>query len=164
MKLRESMSHITDESGGVVVEAAVALPLFLGILLAGLYLLLFCFQMLRFQYDVAESTRETFTRNRAARGNVGWGTYLIAQLGNRSRDLGLPPWQLENVTFSTCALGGDPQQRLALCGAQAQPGESVSLVFAVTQQFGLANLGGITLPDMTFRTKSIAVIQMTEGE
>jgi hypothetical protein len=164
MKLVRSISPDAGEDGGAVVEAAVALPLFLGIVLAALYLLFFCFQMLRFQYDVAESTRETFTRNSQARGDAAWGTYLIDQLNSKSRDLSLPPWNLESVTFSGCSLGDTPEEKLATCGQVAQPGESVSLVFKVTQEFGLNNIGGITLPNITFRTKAVAVIQMTEAE
>ncbi len=164
MKLTKSRTENTDQSGGALVEAAVVLPLFLGIILASLYLLLFCFQMLRFQYDVAESTRETFTKNRQDRGNASWGAYLLAQLSTRSRDLNLPAWTLEDVTFSGCNAGGTPQDTLALCGQMAEPGQSVSLIFAITQNFGLQDIGDLSLPEITFRTKSVAVIQMTEAE
>jgi hypothetical protein len=164
MKLVHSTSKNAGEAGSVIVEAAVALPLFLGISLAALYLLVLCFQILRFQYDVAESTRETFTRNRDARGGKAWGTYLVDQLNNKSHDLALPPWHLESVAFSGCTFGGTPEDTLTNCGQIARPGESVSIVFRITQDFGLENLGKITLPSMTFRTKTVAVIQMMEEE
>jgi hypothetical protein len=164
MKLVHSTSQNAGEAGSVIVEAAVALPLFIGISLAALYLLTFCFQILRFQYDVAESTRETFTRNRDARDGKTWGTYLVDQLNNKSRDLALPAWHLESVAFSSCTFGGSPEDTLTNCGPIAQPGESVSMVFRITKEFGLQNIGEITLPSITFRTKSVAVIQMTEEE
>lgn len=156
MKLRETLTGRASEHGAALVEAAVALPMFLGIVLAAFYLLLLCFQILRFQYDVAESTRETFTTNSAGRDGDGWQTFLSRRLTGRSADLHLPTWSLD-VTFSGCTDGW-------ACAQNAQPGQSVALVFSIKKAFGLRGLGGISLPDITFKTKTIAVIQMTESE
>jgi hypothetical protein len=156
MKLRKPISSRASEHGAALVEAAVALPMFLGVVFASFHLLVFCFQMLRFQYDVAESTRETFTTNSVGRGGDSWQSFLSRRLANRSADLYLPAWNLD-VTFSECTNGW-------ACAPDAQPGQSVALVFSVTQAFGLGSLGGISVPDITFKTKSIAVIQMAESE
>jgi hypothetical protein len=100
--------HTCTESGSVAVEAAVGIPFFLAIMFTSIQLLLFCFQLLSFQYQVA-----TLTTNVFLNPNGDWTTAIkdgVATIGN---GLGLcpgntsdchgesPTWEGEDVVTIT---------------------------------------------------------------
>ena len=85
-----------QESGSVAVEAAVGIPLFLGIMFTAIQLLWFCFQLLTFQYQLANITSNVFLDPDIQ--NLGAAqAALNAQIGAVARQLSVCP-----VTSKDC--------------------------------------------------------------
>lgn len=82
-------STFQRERGATLVEAALILPLFLAILFISIQLMLVSYRLLRFQYEVAEATRQTFTLNSSERGNIPYVQFLQAQLIQRAQAAGM---------------------------------------------------------------------------
>lgn len=78
------------ESGSVAVEAAVGIPFFLGIMFTAIQLLWFCFQLLTFQYQLANITSNVFLDPNIQ--NLGAAqAALNAQVGAVAQQLSLCP-------------------------------------------------------------------------
>ena len=78
--------HTYAESGSVAVEAAVGIPFFLAIMFTSIQLLLFCFQLLSFQYQVA-----TLTTNVFLNPNGDWTTAIRTGVATIGNELGICP-------------------------------------------------------------------------
>jgi hypothetical protein len=142
------------ERGATFVEASVALPAFLMILLSAFYLLHYSFQLQAFQYQVAETMRETFTLNSSARGNRGWERFFEQKLRERSTGT-FPAFTIESVNFSPCTAASGWG-----CAVSATPGTMVSLNVKADKDFGLSFLTKV----IGFKTKAVAVVQMRQTE
>jgi hypothetical protein len=156
---RQMKPMVDGESGAVAAEAAIGLPVLLGTLFVSMQLLYFCFRFLSFQFAVAEVTRQTFTLNSAQRGNRGWQAYFEENLREQTEKFNMNPEQNIQIAFSNpaCSNGW-------LCSLSAQPGDTFSVVAIVTEPIFAQNIGGITLPEITFSTRAVATIQMRETE
>jgi hypothetical protein len=155
-----------SQSGAVFVEATIALPFFLGIMFVTMLLLFFCFRVLSFQYALAEVTRETFSRDSSRRGGQNWQSYWTTQLGSRTDNLGLVAEDVNGAgladasvafTNESCSTGWS-------CSQSAGPGDIFSVSLTLTVPIFPQNLGGISLPQIQFSSRSIAAIQMRENE
>lgn len=156
---RQMKPRFDGESGAVAAEAAIGLPLLLGILFVSMQLLYFCFRFLSFQFAVAEITRETFTLNSLQRGAATWQSYFETNLAQQSESLNMNPEQDIQVAFSNSACSGGWG-----CSVSAQPGDTFSVIATITEPIFAQNIGGITLPEITFSTRAVATIQMRETE
>jgi hypothetical protein len=151
------------QSGAVFVEASIALPFLLGILCITMLLLFFCFRILSFQHALAEVTRETFSRDSDARAGQTWQQYWETQLNSRTASLNLVPQSSGltsaqiSFTNETCGSGWE-------CSASAEPGDIFSVSLTLTVPVFPQSLGGLSLPEIQFSSRSIAAIQMRESE
>ena len=85
-----------QESGSVAVEAAVGIPFFLGIMFTAIQLLWFCFQLLTFQYQLANITSNVFLDQNIQNLDTAQAA-LNAQVGAVAQQLSLCP-----VTNTDC--------------------------------------------------------------
>lgn len=117
--------HTCTESGSVAVEAAVGIPFFLAIMFTSIQLLLFCFQLLSFQYQVA-----TLTTNVFLNPNGDWTSAIkdgVATIGN---GLSLCPGNTSDCHGSPTWDGADVVTITYLCA------DSTSTCDATTAQSG----------------------------
>jgi hypothetical protein len=154
------------QRGAVFVEATIALPFLLGIMFVTMLLLFFCFRILSFQYAMAEVTRETFSRDSTSRGGQTWQDYWTTQMGARTDNLGLIAGDIYGrslgsaevvFTNANCSTGWS-------CSQSAEPGDIFSVALTLTVPILPQNLGGISLPQIQFSSRTIAAIQMRESE
>lgn len=92
MGISRKFQHLAgkQESGSVAVEAAVGIPFFLGIMFTAIQLLWFCFQLLTFQYQLANITSNVFLGPNIQ--NLGAAqAALNAQVGAVAQQLSLCP-------------------------------------------------------------------------
>ncbi|MFO0416363.1 MAG: hypothetical protein ACK5Y6_03655 [Pseudomonadota bacterium] len=149
------------ESGVIWAEAAITIPLFMLIMFSAVYILFFFFKVIRFQYDVADVARTTFSSPLAERGTKDWQSYLTNTLDQRASGLGLEtiPSQYAEVSFSGAASG------TAWAGASsARPGDLFSIVITLSEPVIPGSFLGISVPDFKVQTKAVAVVQMRQSE
>ena len=165
LKAHKPEAH-SDQSGAVYIEAALALPIFLGITFVTILLLLFCYRIVSFQYAMAEATRETFSRDSTGRNSQTWQQYWLAELGARTSGLGLVTRDLygrdlssAQVTFTnnSCSSGWN-------CSQFAEPGDIFSVTLTLTVPVFPQSVGGVSLPQIEFSSRSIAAIHIRESE
>lgn len=160
-----------------MVQAAIVLPLFLGLLLGSIRILLICYQGIRLQYEVSETTRMTFTLDSAARGGSKWQDYFSNTFAARATSAGLV-----GLVFSTSSNGGKviPSNNITVKhtvinngiaailsqwpGAKAKPGETVSIQITSSEPLLPNGLGGIKSPSIVLSAKAVAMIHRAENE
>lgn len=99
----------------MAVEAAVGIPFFLAILFTSIQLLVFCFQLLSFQYQVATLTADVFLNPNEDRANAIESG--IARIGN---ELGLCPGSTSDCHHGDPTWGGDVVTITYLCAESAE--------------------------------------------
>jgi hypothetical protein len=144
-----------SEAGATLVEASIAVPVFLFVLFASFTLLHGVYQIMTFQYIVADTLRETFTRSAAQRGS-SWEGYFTTTLRLRAQSV-LPSFNtgnIKSVTFTGCtgATGWG-------CAATATTGSLVAVTVETPKSFGVPQL-----TNTTFVAKAVAVVQMGQNE
>jgi len=159
------------ELGATMVEAAIAMPLFLAILFTSMWLLVLCFKLLRFQYELADITRQTFLLTPLQRSGVavgggagiGWQAFLEDQVTKRLQSIGLSSSlgaNNYNVQFSParamCEGWG--------CAGTAQPGDVFSITVTLNEPVFGANLANISLQRLSIDTKAIAFVLQAQNE
>lgn len=157
---RNARKRRSSESGGAFVEATIALPLFLAMLLFSVYLLYFSFKLLRFQYGLSEATRETFTKKRIDRGDKNWGDFLTDQM----KDIDGTKWNLTNVTLKQAHFLPCNTSSNWACHDSAKPGDTFLIQYEIRDDLLPNSVAGIELPSISFQSKAVATIQMEEGE
>lgn len=158
---RNARKRRSSESGGAFVEATIALPLFLAMLLFSVYLLYFSFKLLRFQYGLSEATRETFTKKRIDRGDKNWDEFLLDQMKDvDGTKWNLPGIDLKQARFLPCA-----ETHHWDCAGSAKPGDTFLIQYEITDRLlGDVSIAGIYLPSISFQAKAVATIQMSQNE
>ena len=158
-----------------MAEAALVMPLFLAVLLGAVRILVICYQGIRLQYEVSETMRMTFTLDKAARSNRTWGDYFPSTLFTRVRGTGVSirfyngagqnkMIDPNNYKLSHTNSAGTTQETWTWPGADALPGETVSVTILSPQQILPAELAGISSASITLRAKAVAVIHRTQDE
>lgn len=89
VKTSPSRSSKDEQRGAVAVEAAVGLPFFLAIILTSFQLLVFCFQLLSFQYSVTNETTRVFLNQTGS--TLSWQEQLEGLIGAEGNRLSLCP-------------------------------------------------------------------------
>ncbi len=146
-----------------MVEAAIAMPLFFAVLLSSIRILVICYQGIRLQYEVSETTRMTFTLDRAARGTPTWQDYFSNTLAARASGAGLSG--LTNIKVSHIVATNDPvTANPGWPGGTAKPGDAFSVEVTSEEPLLPEALAGIAEPSITLRAKAVAMIQRTEAE
>lgn len=162
MRTRNNYSNVR-ESGATMVEAAIAMPLFFAVLLSSIRILVICYQGIRLQYEVSETTRMTFTLDRAARGTPTWQNYFSNTLAARASGAGLSG--LTNIKVShIVTISGTPIPLPQWPGSKAKPGDTFSVEVTSEEPLLPEALAGIAAPSITLRAKAVAMIQRTEAE
>lgn len=153
------------ESGSVAIEAAVGIPFFLAIMFTSIQLLLFCFQLLSFQYQVATLTNNVFLNPGGDwRGQIETG---VTQIGN---GLGLCPGGTAECD-GTPTWGGDVVTIQYLCGdstgqnpcdaTTAQSGDLARVTVTFTKPI-FRVLDDIGIDPLTLRVSAISGIMRAE--
>ncbi|MEY4701207.1 MAG: hypothetical protein RL326_1394 [Pseudomonadota bacterium] len=159
-----------------MVEAAVALPLFFAVLLSSIRILVICYQGVRLQYEVSETTRMTFTLDSDARGGQTWEEYFSDNLATRASAAGLSGLvstttgglasllpgkvQVQHVT----TINNSATTRTQWPGGTAKPGDTFSVEVTSEEPLLPEALEGIAAPSITLRAKAVAMIHRTEAE
>lgn len=169
--------NYSAESGATMVQAALALPLFLALLLGSIRILLICYQGIRFQYEVSETTRMTFTLDQAARGGKTWQRYFSDTFASRARNAGLSGLRFEtsvdgastipanNITVNHIVLvNATPIPSAQWPGSTAKPGDTFSVQITSSEPLIPNNLGGIASPSVKLTAKAVAMIHRAENE
>lgn len=89
VKMSPSPTSTDDQRGAIAVEAAVGLPFFLAVILTSFQLLVFCFQLLSFQYSVTNETTRVFLNQ--TQSTDPWQDQLAALIGAEGNRLNLCP-------------------------------------------------------------------------
>jgi Flp pilus assembly protein TadG len=169
--------NYSGESGATMVQAALALPLFLALLFGSIRILLICYQGIRFQYEVSETTRMTFTLDKNARGGKTWQGYFSDTFASRARNAGLSGLRFEtspdgastipanNITVNYIVLvNGTPTTSLQWPGNTAKPGDTFSVQITSSEPLIPNKLGGIASPSLVLTAKAVAMIHRAEDE
>jgi hypothetical protein len=154
-----------------MVEAAVVMPLFLAFLLVSMYVMVLCFKILRFQYEIADLTRQTFLltplqRAQVASGGgagIGWEDFLRDQLAERLQIIGLAsPLEpsIDNVQFSS-AMGVCEGWN---CASTAKTGDIFSISFTLNEPVFGATLASVSWQRLSVETKAIAFVLKPQNE
>lgn len=159
-----------------MVEAAIALPLFFAVLLSSIRILVICYQGVRLQYEVSETTRMTFTLDSDARGGQTWEEYFSDNLASRASAAGLSglisttTGGLVNLSPNNVrvehivAIDDTPVARPQWPGGTAKPGDTFSVEVTSEEPLLPEALEGIAAPSITLRAKAVAMIHRTEAE
>ncbi len=153
-----------------MVEAAVVLPIFLVIMLTMIKIAFFCFQILRFQYEVSEITRQAFTLGADHRatvagqsGTLGWQQFIVSQINLKAESIGLATKTPANNALIVFA-SESGTCRTWSCAAQAEPGQVFSLSIDLNEPIFGTTLADISWTSMPFTVKAIAFIQSYQNE
>jgi hypothetical protein len=166
-------NQCSTEAGAVVVEAAVVLPFFLIVMFITVNVMIFCFHMLRFQYEVADITRQTFILNGESRASVTeattsptWRDFLVSQINSRAADIGINTPEPASssgteVSFSPTRLSGCQAWN---CAASAESGDIFTISITIKEPVFGAKLAGISWQEIAVKLKAIAFVQQPESE
>jgi Flp pilus assembly protein TadG len=159
-----------------MVEAAITLPLFFAVLFSSLRILVICYQGVRLQYEVSETTRMTFTLDSEARGGQTWKNYFSTNLAARASGAGLSGL-LATTTGGMVSLSPDNinVKHIVIInntatstsqwpGGSAKPGDTFSVEVTSEEPLLPEALEGIASPSVTLRAKAVAMIHRTEVE
>jgi hypothetical protein len=175
MRTPESHSK-SGESGATMVEAAIALPLFFAVLLGSIRILVICYEGIRFQYEVSETTRITFTSDKAARGGKVWEDYFKETLATRASKSGLSGLGVKDNGNGKFTIEKDitPKHIFKNKGKQeivkrwpptsAKPGETVSIEISSEEPLLPEALADIASPTITLTAKAVAMINRGADE
>jgi hypothetical protein len=159
-----------------MVEAAIALPLFLTLLLGSIRVLMICYEGIQFQYEVSETTRLTFTLDNAGRSKKLWETYFKETLANRISKSGLSGLlrrdeqgnaQLDQSKIKpkrTLKGQGQPSLASGWPGSNSQPGDTFTIEVTSDEPLLPKSFAGIESPAITLKAKAVAIINRVEGE
>jgi hypothetical protein len=153
-----------------MVEASVVLPFFLAIMVILIKVAIFCFNILRFQYEVSEITRQAFTLGADQRatiagqsGTISWQQFIVSQINLKAQAIGLAtstPANTASVIFasddSTCSTWS--------CATQAEPGHVFSLSINLREPILGSTLAGISWANINCTVKAIAFVQKDQNE
>jgi len=166
----KSLSREHSEAGATMLEAAVVLPFFLVIMISAIKIALFCFHMLRFQYEVSEITRQAFSlaadqRATAAgvAGTMGWQTFIESQINREAQKIGLATQDPANTAAAIFAHSGGRCTGWR-CTELAEPGWVFSLSIRLEEPIFGASLAGISWAKFPFTVNAIAFVQVKENE
>lgn len=138
-----------------MVQAALVLPLFLGLLFLSIKILMASYKMLMLQDIVAEVTREAFTKTYAQRGSVSWQNYIQTNIFNRAKAVGVTEAKKSGATATSFWSSANPIESPAASSAVA--GDIYSLWITVNEPVLASGLGVGSIP---LKAKGIAVVQM----
>jgi hypothetical protein len=162
------------EHGAVMVEAAIVLPFFLVILFITVNMMVFCFHMLQFQYEVADITRQTFILNGSGRASVmgvsnppSWQEFLVGQMNQKASDIGLSTQNPASLDSGTAAISFSPARNNCTswdCSALAESGDIFTVSITIKEPVFGAKLAGISWQEISVKLKAIAFVQQAELE
>jgi hypothetical protein len=159
-----------SESGAAMVEAAVILPFFLVIMLIMIQIALFCFHLLRFQYEVSEITRQAFVLTADQRatvagesGVIDWEPFVVSMVNKRAQEIGIStnkPADSASIVFAS----EQGQCSTWTCAATAEPGDVFSISIPIREPIFGSTLAGISWANLSVSVKAIAFIQRDQAE
>jgi Flp pilus assembly protein TadG len=158
-----SEQRIKADMGAALVEAAVALPVFLAVMLFSVVLMHFCFKLVQFQQSLSEATRNAFSLNKTQRGG-SWQAYIESTLqeGTQNfkgiKDLNLRQVEQQPVKFLATQCTGWS------CANSAKPGDTFAIEYVVTADILPNSIAGISLPQIQFRSKAVATVMREQDE
>ncbi len=165
-----SLSANRSEAGATMVEAAVVLPLLLVIMITIIQIAIFCFHILRFQYEVSEITRQTFSLRADHRATVagqvgimGWRPFLESRINLQAQAIGLAT---REPTTTASAIFAHPDGTCAAwsCAEQAVPGWVFSLSIRLEEPIFGSRLANISWAKFPFTVNAIAFVQFQEND
>jgi hypothetical protein len=163
-----------NEHGAVMVEAAIVLPFFIVILFITVNLMVFCFHMLQFQYEVADITRQTFILNGSGRASVmgvsnppSWEQFLVEQINRKASEIRLSTQNPASTNSGTASISFSPVRNNCTswaCSALAESGDIFTVSITIKEPVFGAKLAGISWQEISVKLKAIAFVQQTELE
>lgn len=158
-----------------MVEAAIVMPFYLVTVLASVNLMRISSEAIKFQFATQTAVRETFTLNRAGRGNSDWGPFFntratallrqdgllkpdrtVGSGGNDDDDCGEETESRDNNNRNTLTQSGIP--------TTAPVGTPVRVTLTLKREWFGPRLVGITLPKISLKATGVAVVQMGPNE
>jgi Flp pilus assembly protein TadG len=159
-----------EQSGAAMVEAAVVLPIFLAVLFISINALVFCFHLLRFQYELSDLTRQTFVLSQSERGslvgtgaNASWQSFLETMINNRAMKIGLTtnsPASYASVQFISKSIGTCSGWN---CTTSANAGDLFTISVRLEEPIFGASLAGISWTNISIDVKALAFIQTEQS-
>lgn len=163
MRITRRQKSVRSQAGVAMVEAAVALPIFLGILFLSIKILMASYKMLRLQDIVAEVTREAFTKTSTERGALTWQEYIKTNLFNRAKAAGVSKANEAAATKDTF-WNNISRVQTPTDPATARIGDTYSLSISVPEPVFSGGIGGISLVSIPLKAKAVAVVQMRQNQ
>lgn len=170
-----SPTSTDDQRGAIAVEAAVGLPFFLAVILTSFQLLVFCFQLLSFQYSVTNETTRVFLNQ--TQSTDPWEQQLAGLIGAEGNRLSLCPGNTKYchpcvpASSSSCdsswpataievqyLCSGDANCKATQAGA----GDLASVTVTFTKPF-FKVVENIGLDPLTMRVSAVSGISRNQG-
>jgi hypothetical protein len=162
------------QGGAVMVEAAIVLPFFIVILFITFNIMVFCFHMLRFQYEVADITRQTFALTGANRALISgdnnpprWEDFLIGEINKKATEIGLTTTEPASPSSGKSEISFSPARNNCTswkCANYAESGDVFAISITIKEPVFGANLAGISWQEISVKLKAIAFVQQAESE
>ncbi len=161
-----------------MLEAAIVLPIFLVMMTTMMKIAVFCFHMLRFQYEVSEITRQAFTLDADTRaavaggsGPMSWENFIVSQINLQAQSIGLAtqnpadktatdPNAVSYAFVSPTVTYSDAWDHADI----AEPGWVFSLSISLKEPIFGSTLAGISWASIPFTVKAIAFVQMKQWD
>lgn len=157
-----------------MVEAAIVLPFFIVILFITINLMVFCFHMLTFQYEVADITRQTFILSGASRAEVmgvsnppSWQDFLVNQINQKATEIGLSTKDPASPGSGSATISFSPTRNGCAawsCAAVAESGDIFTISITIKEPVFGAKLAGISWQEVSVQLKAIAFVQQAQLE
>lgn len=147
--------------GSVLVQAALVLPLLVGLLFTSINIFIAGRKLLALQDIVAEVTKETFTKTKAQRGELEWQQFFQDSLFKKATTAG------SNDAIKSAdaqAFWGSTAAQLTYTPSTKRPGDTVSFALTATEPIFTGIGGSAWLPSISMKLKAVAVIQMREDQ
>ena len=170
-KQAQGYKHPQSENGATMVEAAIVLPIFLAVLLLTFQVMIFCFHLLQFQYEVAEITRQAFVLSANERagilgqyGNVSWQNFITTQINQRARDIGLATTNPANTAETRFITPGNKSCSGWQCSASATRGDVFSIDLPIRENILGQKIAGISWATVSVNVRAIGFVQRPQNE
>jgi hypothetical protein len=174
MKQRHYNKTKLHQRGAVMVEAAIVLPFFILLLFIAINIMVFCFHMLRFQYEVADITRQTFTLNGSNRALVSgatnpptWQDFLVGEINKKATEIGLNTTEPASPASGTASIAFSPARNNCTswaCAVWAESGDVFTISITIKEPVFGAQLAGISWQEISVQLKAVAFVQQAELE
>jgi Flp pilus assembly protein TadG len=146
----------------VLVQAALVLPLLVGLLFTSINIFIAGRKLLALQDIVAEVTKETFTKTKAQRGELDWQPFFETSLFLKAKAAGADAAIKPGANAQ--AFWGSTAAQITYTPSTKRPGDTVSFALTATEPIFRGIGGSAWLPSISMELKAVAVIQMREDQ